>query len=220
MAGVEGVKPTRMELIVTRRKRALAEKGHELLSEKRDALIVQFFELVERRRQSRRALMAELAAIYRDVQMARMASGDDRLDGLAAPLPDRHQLEVRTTGVMGIRIPQVAQRETGERRPVALVGGDLHMERASARMTRLMERLVSLGEIEASIGVLGREIDKTKRRVNALEHVFIPRLKAVEKAIEAHLEEMEREDFFRRKRMKALFERRERAAREGAPDGE
>ena len=108
------------------------------------------------------------------------------------------------------------QREVGERKPVALVSSDIHMEKASANMTRLMERLVSLGEIESSVQVLGREIDKTKRRVNALEHVFIPRLREVEKAIESHLEEMEREDFFRRKRMKSLFEKREKEAAEKA----
>lgn len=205
-----------MELIITRRKRALAEKGHELLAEKRDALIVHFFDLVERRGRFRNSLMIELEGIYGDVSLSRMASGDDRLDGLVAPLGDRHEVDVRTTSIMGIRIPQVVQREKGERRPVALVSGDMRMERASARMTRLMESLVSLGEIDASVAVLGSEIEKTKRRVNALEHIFIPRLKAVEKAIESHLEEMEREDFFRRKRMKALFEKREREAPGGA----
>jgi len=208
MAVIEGVKPTRMELIVTRKKRGLAEKGHELLSEKRDALIVQFFDLVERRGSMRSDLISEMEAVYGNVTTARMTTGDSKLRGLLHSMPDRHELDVRATAVRGIRIPQVVQREVGQRGPVSLVSSDMHTETASADMTGLMEELVALGEIEQSIGLLGREIEKTKRRVNALEHVFIPRLKAVERSIESHLEEMEREDFFRRKRMKALFEKR------------
>ncbi|HID74311.1 MAG TPA: V-type ATP synthase subunit D [Thermoplasmata archaeon] len=210
--GVEGVKPTRMELIITRRKRALAEKGHELLTEKRDALIVQFFDLVERRLDMRERVLAELREIYREVLFARMASGDARLDGLLHSARDRHEIRVHTTSVMGIGIPRIVQRGVGGAGPVSLVSSDMHAEIAASRMAALMESLVALGEVESSVGVLGREIEKTKRRVNALEHVFIPRLREVERTIETHLEEMEREDFFRRKRMKALFERRERAA--------
>ncbi len=208
MAVIEGVKPTRMELIVTRKKRALAEKGHELLSEKRDALIVQFFDLVERRKGMRTDLISGLDGVYGNVTTARMSMGDSKIRGLLHSMPDRHELDVRATSVMGIRIPQVVQREVGERGPVSLVSSDMSTETAAADMSNLMEDLVALAEVEQSIGLLGREIEKTKRRVNALEHVFIPRLRAVERSIESHLEEMEREDFFRRKRMKALFEKR------------
>jgi len=115
MTVIEGVKPTRMELIVTRKRRALAEKGHELLSEKRDALIVQFFDLVERRGSMRNDLISEMEGVYGNVTTARMTTGDSKLRGLLHSMPDRHELDVRATSVMGIRIPQVVQREIGKR---------------------------------------------------------------------------------------------------------
>ena len=83
------------------------------------------------------------------------------------------------------------------------------LDESVRRAREAMSKIAELAEIEGSIQMLGREIEKTKRRVNALEYIFIPRLLATISYIERQLEEREREDFFRRKRIKALLEQHE-----------
>jgi V/A-type H+-transporting ATPase subunit D len=86
------------------------------------------------------------------------------------------------------------------------------LDEACDKFRNLLMDILKLAEVEGTIERLAIEIEKTKRRVNALEHIFIPRLKATEKYIEMQLQEREREDFFRRKRIKAIMEAAEAAA--------
>jgi V/A-type H+-transporting ATPase subunit D len=108
---------------------------------------------------------------------------------------------------MGIKVPKLAWNP-GDRSGInySLIDTNAYMDEAVEDFNKVMENLFHLAEIEGSIESLAVEIEKTKRRVNALEYIFLPRLKATQKYIEMRLQEREREDFFRRKKIKSIME--------------
>jgi V/A-type H+-transporting ATPase subunit D len=109
---------------------------------------------------------------------------------------------------MGINIPEF-HLEAGEMPEYSMLSTTALMDEAVSKAMKMLDRVVEVASIEGSVQMLGREIEKTKRRVNALEYIFIPRLLNTLTYIERQLEEREREDFFRRKRIKALLEQHE-----------
>jgi V/A-type H+-transporting ATPase subunit D len=205
---IEGVKPTRMELLAIRKKKKLAEKGHKLLGEKRDALVIQFFDIIKTRDALRADVNMRMMDAYNTLIDAEMVMGRDNVADVAASIPSMNNIPTNVVNIMGVQVPKI---QTGSIRPSKEpMYGYLHtsarLDEATDRFQDLLQKILRLAEIEGSIEQLAKEIEKTKRRVNALEHIFIPRLKATQKYIEMQLQEREREDFFRRKHIKKLME--------------
>jgi len=208
MAGdiIEGVKPTRMELLNIKKRRTLAQKGHKLLSEKRDALVVEFFDIIKDRNRLRYDMEAELARAFTALIKAEMIMGPVPVAAAAAASPAGDDIAVDVQNVMGVAVPRVIPQGDGTKGiHYGFLNTSAALDEAQGLFRSVYSRLLSLVEIEGSIERLAVEIEKTKRRVNALEHIFIPRMKDTERYIEMQLEEREREDFFRRKRIKALL---------------
>ncbi len=202
---IEGANPTRMELLSVRKRRALAEKGHKLLSEKRDALVSNFFEVVHKHRELRQKLQQELADAYSSLLKAQMLLGKQDLRMLSLAVPKEVHVDVETSNIMGVRIPVIKTRASPQTLRYSFLDSNGMVDEATAKFRRALETCLRLAEVEAAIRRLAVEIEKTKRRVNALEHIFIPKLRNTERFIEMALDEAEREDFFRRKRIKALL---------------
>lgn len=212
---IEGVNPTRMELLSIRKRKKLAMKGHKLLSEKRDALVVQFFEIIKDRNTLRNKVNRELRTSYSVLVQAQMIMGQDRVWDAAGSIPDLGDVPIRSVNIMGVHVPKVEYDAIPSRTGQPLYGyvdTSAKLDEACDKFRGLLMDILKLAEVEGTIERLAIEIEKTKRRVNALEHIFIPRLKATEKYIEMQLQEREREDFFRRKRIKAIMEAAEAAA--------
>ena len=206
---IEGINPTRMELLSIRKRKKLAEKGHKLLSEKRDALVVQFFEVIKDRNMLRGQADSGLMDSYSILVQAQMIMGQDRVEDATGSIPPLGDIPMRTVNIMGVHVPKVDYDTLPSRAGEPLYGyldTTAKLDEASDRFRKLLIDILKLAEIEGTIERLAIEIEKTKRRVNALEHIFIPRLKATERYIEMQLQEREREDFFRRKRIKAIME--------------
>ncbi len=203
---LEGVKPTRMYLLQVRKRRNLAVKGHKLLSEKRDALVSHFFEIISQRKGKREEMEQQLAEAFKAFIQAEMLLGEDRVTYIADQIEETPSLEVSSSGIMGIKVPKINLRSTGGSLPYTMVDTVAKLDEAFKNLHGALEKIVAVAEIEASVQQLGKEIEKTKRRVNALEHIFLPKLEGTITYIERQLDEREREDFFRRKRMKALME--------------
>jgi len=202
------VKPTRMELLRIRKRKALAMKGYQLLSEKRDALISSFFKLIKERKKKRQEMEEKLMEAYKSLIMAEMVMGEEKVHWLAEKISKEREIKMEKSNIMGVSIPKF---ELGEeiKLDYSLLSTHSEFDEAIKKANEVLEKIVEVAEVEGSIQLLGKEIEKTKRRVNALEYIFIPRLLATISYIERQLEEREREDFFRRKRMKALLQKHE-----------
>ena len=204
---IEGAKPTRMELLSIKKKKMLAKKGDEILTKKRDALVSEFFNIIKERSAARKEAFEALEKARKSVIKAEMSMGTSELMSIATAVPERYDISVNTENVMGVRLPRFDVLESSsDEPPYGLTGTSAYLDEARNEFTDALEKLLKLAEIESSIERMAGEIESTKRRVNALEYVFIPRLEATEKYISMQLDEREREDFFRRKRIKAIME--------------
>lgn len=212
MAGeiVEGINPTRMELLSIRKKRILAEKGHKLLGEKRDALIVQFFDVLKKREELKKDVVDSFKEAGSSLEESMAVMGYDAVEALSKGIEEVESPRITTLNIMGVKVP-VIDHTTRKREghPWSRGTTPQSLDDAASGYQRSLDRLLRLAETEGSMERLAIEIEKTKRRVNALEHIFIPRLKNTERYITMQLQEREREDFFRRKRIKALMENRD-----------
>jgi V/A-type H+-transporting ATPase subunit D len=207
---IEGVKPTRMELLAIRKKKKLAEKGHKLLGEKRDALVMEFFDIIKTRDALRDEVNSTITRGFQTLIDAEMIMGRDDVADIAYSIPEMQKIPTDIVNIMGVQVPRI-QTEVLIPRTEPVYGymqTSAKLDEATDRFQDVLSKVLKLAEIEGSIEQLANEIEKTKRRVNALEHIFIPKLKATQKYIEMQLQEREREDFFRRKHIKNIMESR------------
>ncbi|WXG43027.1 MAG: V-type ATP synthase subunit D [Promethearchaeati archaeon SRVP18_Atabeyarchaeia-1] len=208
---IRGVHPTRMELILLQRRRLLAEKGHNLLKEKRDALIMEFFSTLEDIRKLREDVNSALQIAFRELLEAKMVLGPARMAELSMDIPSSAGVDVDTKNIMGVRVPILRLTEETKKNmvPYNVLDTTAKMDEATKKFQQAVQMIVRLAETEIAVRKLAEEIDKTKRRVNALKYIIIPRIGNTIVYIQFHLEEVAREDFFRLKRIKATLERRE-----------
>ncbi len=212
---IEGVNPTRMELLKLRTKVKLAKKGHRLLKEKRDALIMEFFNILEEARGARRRAEESLDRAFKALLLAQASMGTLKVMQCAYSTRPSGGIESYTRSIMGVRVPVLELAEVRRSvldRGYGLTDTSTQLDEAAARFEEALEAVVQLAEVERSIRLLAKEIESTKRRVNALENVLLPRLEATVKYIKMRLDEMEKENFFRLKRIKSMIEAREAAA--------
>jgi len=212
-----GIKPTRMELLKLRRREALARKGHDLLEEKRDAMVLELFRLLEEYRNARDRMVTAMEEAYAYLARARMAAGEQTLREISCAAPPIQMIDAGIRQVMGVPIPrmEIPSRLRRGPRGYTPATAPAEVDEAMDAFDRALREILVYTEIETAILNLARATETTKRRVNALEHIQIPRIQATERRIEAHLQELEREDFFRRKRTKKILE--ERDLRESPP---
>jgi V/A-type H+-transporting ATPase subunit D len=206
---IEGINPTRMELLKLKDREKLAVKGHSLLKEKRNALIMEFFNILERVKGSREGVEATLQEAYKDLSDAQMVMGDLAVTKSAMSVKESVNVEIESRSVMGVVVPLI-ESEIGQKNMVQRGYGFLEtsvkLDEAASKFEESIKLIIELAEIEKTIMLLAIEIDSTKRRVNALEHIIIPKLENTVKYIEMRLEEMERENFVRLKMIKKTME--------------
>ncbi|MEM3087525.1 MAG: V-type ATP synthase subunit D [Candidatus Bathyarchaeia archaeon] len=206
---ISGVRPTRMELLMLKKRRMLAQRGHDLLQEKRDALVMEFFgfihEIAPLRAKAYKALIEGYAACVD----AQMMIGSRKLEEISLSIPDRYNLDVKMRNVIGVTIPLFKLVEKGELKGTIqynLLETSSRLDEAVEKLRVALVAVIRLAEVEAAIRRLAEAIIVTKRRVNALKYRIIPLLTSTVNYIEMQLEEREREDFFRLKRIKTLHE--------------
>ncbi len=203
------VRPTRIELINTNRRIKFAQRGLDLLKMKRSSLVMEFFKISRTVRGMRSDLKIKLQDAIESLKTADVIDGSVVVEAIANMYAET-RAAVTTKNVMGVRIPTV------EIDPGTSVISEIYratsvpvaINEAISRFEELMKLILEVAEKESSLRRLLREIEKTKRRSNAIENILIPRLKGNSKYIRMRLDEIERDTFTTLKTVKRNIERR------------
>jgi len=214
MVLTSNIRPTRLEYIRTKRRILIAKKGLKLLKLKRQALILEFFNTSKTTSALRGSLQSELIKGYETIRMAEMLAGSMRLENEAMKLSQMANLEVMSKSIMGVNIPKIVggQREL-------LAEHLLELPTSINESIRVFQRIhtivLEIAEKETALRKLLYEIERTKRKSNAIENIFIPKLLSALKFITFRLDEMERDTFIMLKTVKRkMGERQEMISKE------
>lgn len=212
---MEQVNPTRMELMKKLAQIRLAEQGRDLLREKMDALIREFFKILSSVSESRDELETLSRAAERALLIAKAV--DDPVSLQSASFATRGFINVGISGknIMGVPVPVIEKTRVSRtvlERGYGIVGTSGRIDEAAERFEAELDLLINLAETETAMRRLGAEIQMNRRRVNALEQILIPELKRQAKYIKIAIEEREREDLFRLKKVKKIIERKKKVS--------
>lgn len=220
---IDGINPTRMELLSLKNRTKLAVKVHGLLKEKRDALIKEFFDILDRVKGVREAAERSLKEANEALLEAQIAMGDLAVRKASLSVKESIDVDIKSRSVMGVSVP-VTNVKMEERsiidRGYSFSDTTIQLDEAAKKFEESIKFLIELGEVEKTIFLLAEEIEATKRRVNALEHIMIPRFENTEKYIDMRLQEMERENFVRLKMIRSTIEKKDNEAKEAAIEEE
>lgn len=209
MPATTNIKPTRMEYLRTIRRIAMSKKGLKLLKLKRSALIFEFFNMSKKVANLRSGLQTKLANGYDGIHYSEMFVGPLRLEYESMRIPRIRELSLKSKNVMGVRIPEVTSQSAGEAGQEYLLEIPASVNQAVKSFQELHQMVLDVAEKETALRKLLFEIEKTKRRSNAIENVLIPRLQATARYIKFRFDEMERESFTKLKTVKRKMAQRE-----------
>ena len=211
------VKPTRKNLMAIEDRIELSERGHDTLEKKRDGLIMEFQDILDQAQDVRSNLADDYETAQRKINMARAMEGDVAVRGAAAALKEHPELTTEAKNIMGVVVPQIESskvQKSLDERGYGVLGTSARIDEAAEAYEELLESIILAAEVETAMKKMLDEIERTKRRVNALEFKVLPDLKTNQEYIEQKLEEQEREEIFRMKKIKAKKEEEEKAERE------
>ncbi|MCP3682527.1 MAG: V-type ATP synthase subunit D [bacterium] len=201
----QNIKPTRSELINLKKRIKLAKSGHSLLKKKRDGLILEFFKILKDAKNLRSELVENYKTAMEKMNIVRAVESDLQVKSIAMALKDKPLIELQTKNVMGVVVPEIKGKEITKalfERGYGIISGSSKIDEAALAYEQVVESLVRAAEVETFMKKVLQEIEKTKRKVNALERVTIPNMEEQAAFIRLRLEEMERENFFRLKIIK------------------
>ena len=203
------VNPTRMELTRLKKKRATAVRGHKLLKDKRDELMRQFLDLVRENMALRKKVEAGIQAANTNFVMAKAGMSEATLRTALSCPKQEVSLDVSSRNVMSVDVPVFGYRtRTADENDIysygfAFTTGDL--DGAVQSLAQILPDMLRLAEVEKSCQLMAEEIEKTRRRVNALEHVIIPETQKNIKYITMKLDENERSTQIRLMKVKDMM---------------
>ncbi len=205
----QDIKPTRSEEIRLKDQIELAENGHGILEKKRDGLIHEFMEIAGEAKE----INQELADCYSQARLklvlAKVYDGEDTIKSNAFPINNEPKISSSTSNIMGVVVPEIQSegiRKQITQREYGITSSTSRIDSVAEEYEKLLEKIVDAAETQTKILKLLEEIEKTKRRVNALEHKVIPEQKEALNKVSQILEETEREETFRMKKIKEMQE--------------
>jgi V/A-type H+-transporting ATPase subunit D len=196
------VAPTRTNLIRLKKELRFAKEGYEILDRKREALTGELVRVAKEADQVQKEVWALLATAYDAMEKARLVMGSDHVEWAALAVNKTVDVHLKLRGIMGVAIPQITA--SGEPPKLLYSPGDTAavLDEASTAFRDVLLRIPQLAMLTATVWRLANELRKTQRRVNALQHIFIPQYQDTIAFIVSSLEEREREETFRLKWLK------------------
>ena len=206
---VMSVNPTRMELTNLKKKLVTARRGHSLLKDKRDELMRQFLALVKENTALRKKVEDGLCAVNMHMTLAHSVMDEKEID-VAFMLPKQNvSLDVQSKNIMSVNVPvfnpEYKSLDKGDVYSYGFAFTSCELDKAVSNFTDLLPDLVRLAEVEKQCQLLSAEIERTRRRVNALEHVMIPQYEDTIRYITMKLDENERSSITRLMKIKDMM---------------
>ncbi len=205
----QDVKPTRSEELRLKERIDLAENGHSILEQKRDGLIHEFMEVVGEAKN----VNEELANLYSQARLKLLLTevydGEASIQANALNTENGSEIELESQNIMGVKVPEIESIQVSRglmEREYGLTDSSARIDATAEKFEELLEKVVDAAETQTKIMRLLNEIEKTKRRVNALEHKIIPEMQEGLDTVSQLLEEREREETFRMKKIKEMQE--------------
>ena len=204
------VNPTRMELRRLKNRLKTAVRGHKLLKDKSDEMVRRFMLYIRENKRLREEVEGELQAALNSFMLARATASDATIEEAVAMPGTTVRLKTSSKNVMSVEVPvfEIEKGEESELYPYSFASVTSELDDAIASLSKLMPKLLKLAEVEKTCNMLADEIEKNRRRVNALEYVMIPQLEETIKYITMKLDENERGATTRLMKVKSMLEER------------
>ncbi len=208
----QDVKPTRSEELRLKERIELAENGHDILEKKRDGLIHEFMEVVGEARDVNQELADTYSQARLKMLLAKIYDGEDTLRANALSATEEPEVSSSAENIMGVVVPEIESEKDIQKhildREYGITSSTSRIDSTADKHEELLEHIIDAAETQTKLLRLLDEIEKTKRRVNALEHKVIPEMSNALDTVQQVLEESEREETFRMKKIKDMQDER------------
>ncbi|HEX9677877.1 V-type ATP synthase subunit D [Nitrososphaera sp.] len=204
------VTATKIELIKIRRSMQVAKMVHKILDDKREVLLKKIDEMIEEANKAREDIWSPLGEIYTAVYNSYMSLGTATLEAVADSTPNVMEADVNVRRIVDVKIPtlQVKTTEGGSRLSYGFSETNATVDKAAKLIKNMLPSVCKAAEYENAIFSLAKELERTQKLINALEYIIIPQYQDAIYFIKATLEEREREEFVRIKKVKVVLDKR------------
>jgi V/A-type H+-transporting ATPase subunit D len=201
--------PTKIELIKFKRSLKVAKMVHKILDDKREVLLKRIDEMIEEASKAREEIWAPLQDVYEAVRDAYLTLGTSTVESIAALTPPSLAVDVNVRRIVDVKVPtlQVISNDKASL-SYSLADTNVSVDKAARLIKNILPGICKAAEYENAIFSLAKELEKTQRLINALEYVIIPYYEHAIKFISHVLEEREREEFVRLKKVKSTLEKK------------
>ena len=208
------VNPTRMELSKLKIRLKTAVRGHKLLKDKQDELMRQFIDMIKKNKKLREKVEEMLQNSFKDFLLSRGVMSDEMLESAIAYPKEKIGVEVKKKNIMSVNVPQMTfvrenEGNQGMIYPYGYAQTSADLDDAIDGLNSVMDNLLELAEVEKACQLMADEVEKTRRRVNALEYMTIPQLQETIRFIQMKLDENERGSITRLMKVKDMMSKKE-----------
>ena len=205
----QNVAATKIELLKFKRSSQVASMVRKILDDKRKVLLKNIEEMITEASKARGGIWEPLQDVYKSVNEAYLTLGTNTVDSVAQSAPAVMEVDMKIRRVVDVKIPALTVTEKDTKSmPYGFADTNSSIDRASKQIKAMLPKICKAAEYENSIFSLAKALEKTQKLLNALENVIIPQYQSKIKFILATLEEREREEFARLKKVKAAIEKR------------